>query len=131
MNQRSRQNAKNAIEKDFFKLMNNDNFGYDCRNNVTNAKFELIIDEINEIKYIKKYHNLFDNKVSNSVNSDILERQIEQNFQQQTANVRHDNPFRSTRITSIKNQVKDGRDALECLKNNENKIKKKETHEGC
>ena len=45
--------------------------------------------------------------------------------------MRHDNPFRSTRITSIKNQVKDERDALECLKNNENKIKKKETHEGC
>ena len=131
MNERSRQNAKNAIEKDFLKLMNNDNFGYDCRNNVTNAKFEPIIDEINEVKYIKKYHNLFDNKVSNFVNSDILERQIEQNFQQQIANMRHDNPFRSTRITSIKNQVKDERDALECLKNNENKIKKKETHEGC
>ena len=28
MNQKSRQNTKNAIEKDFFKLMNNANFGY-------------------------------------------------------------------------------------------------------
>ena len=55
MNQRSRQNAKNAIEKYFFKLMNNANFCYDCRNNVNNAKFELIIDEIKEISYIKKY----------------------------------------------------------------------------
>lgn len=92
-NQRSRQNVKNAIEKDFFTLMNNANFGYDCRNNLNNAKFEPIIDKINEISYIKKYYNLFDNEVSNFVNSDILERQIEQNFQQQIANVRHDNAF--------------------------------------
>ena len=33
--------------------MNNANFGYDCRNNQNSAKSELIIDEINEIKYIK------------------------------------------------------------------------------
>ena len=32
MNQRSRQNAKNPTEKDFYKLMNNSNFGYDCPN---------------------------------------------------------------------------------------------------
>ena len=128
MNQRSRHNAKNAIEKDFLKLMNNANFGYDCRNNVNNAKFGPIIDDINEISYIKKYYNLFDNKISNSVNSGILERQIEQKFQQQIANVRHDDPFRTARITSTKNQVKDERDALECLKNKEKKIKKEETH---
>ena len=76
MNQKSRENAKNAIEKDFFKLMNNVNFGSDCRNSGNNAKFETIIDEINEITYIKKYYNLFDNKVSNFVNSDVLEQQI-------------------------------------------------------
>ena len=30
MNQKSRQESKNNIEKDFYKLMNNPNFGYDC-----------------------------------------------------------------------------------------------------
>ena len=98
MNQRSRHNAENA------------NFGYDCRNNVNNGKFGSIIDDINEISYIKKYYNLFDNKVSNFVNSGILERQIERNFQQQIANVRHDDSFRTAKITSTKNQVKDERD---------------------
>ena len=33
MNQVSRQNAKTKIEKDFYKLMNNSNFGNDCKNN--------------------------------------------------------------------------------------------------
>ena len=32
MNQKSRQEAKNSIEKDFYKLINSSNFGYDCRN---------------------------------------------------------------------------------------------------
>ena len=43
--------------------MNNANFGFDCRNNANNTKFEPIIDEINEITYLKKYYNLFDTKV--------------------------------------------------------------------
>ena len=57
MNQKSRQNAKNSIEKDFYKLMNNANFGFDCRNNANNLKFEPLIDELNELTYIKKYQS--------------------------------------------------------------------------
>ena len=57
--------------------MSNANFGNDCRNNANNTKFEPIIDEINEISYIKKYYNLFDQKVSNFIKSEILEKEIE------------------------------------------------------
>ena len=39
INQVSRQNAKISVEKDFYKLMNNANFGYNCRNNIDNYKF--------------------------------------------------------------------------------------------
>ena len=42
MNQKSRQNAKNQIEKDSFKLLNNANFGYDCCNNLDNCTFKPI-----------------------------------------------------------------------------------------
>ena len=36
--------------------MNNANFGYDCRDNANNAKFQPFIDEVNEITYI--YENI-------------------------------------------------------------------------
>ena len=105
--------------------MNNANFRYDCRNNANNSKFEPIIDEVNRITYIKKYYNLFDSKTSNSVNIDVLEQKIEQNFQQQIANVKRDDSFRSAKINSIKNHNKEYLDALESLKKNERKSKKR------
>ena len=92
------------MEQNFFELLNNANFGFDCRNSANNAKFEPIIEEINEITYLKKYYNLFNNKVSNYVNSDVLEQQIEHDFQQQIANVRQDDALRIAKIYSIKNQ---------------------------
>ena len=58
--------------------MNNANFGYNCRDNANNAKFQPIIVEVNEITYTKKYYNLFDNRVSKFVNSDVREQQINQ-----------------------------------------------------
>ena len=61
--------------------MNNANFGNDCRYNRNNTKFQPLNDEIEEITYIKKYYNLFDNSVSKFVNSDTLERQIDQEFE--------------------------------------------------
>ena len=34
MNQKSRQESNNSVGKDFYKLMNNSNFGYGYRNNL-------------------------------------------------------------------------------------------------
>ena len=59
MNQNASQKAQIPIERDFYKLMNNANFGIDCRNNINHCKFEPIYDEIGEINFIKKYANIF------------------------------------------------------------------------
>ena len=45
MNQKWRQESKNSVEKDFYKLMSNSNFGYDSRNNIGDCKFVPIFDE--------------------------------------------------------------------------------------
>ena len=103
--------------------MNNANFCNDCRDNRNNTKFQLIVDEIEEITYMKKY-NLSDNSVSKLVNSDILERQVNQEFEQNLPTVKFDDPFRAVKIQSLE-LVKNGEmDALSCLKDKEKKGKK-------
>ena len=80
MNQVSRQSSQTDVEEDFYKLMNNTNFGYDCCNNADNCYFHLVYDEIEEISYAKRYQNLFDQDISEFVSTEILERQIEEEF---------------------------------------------------
>ena len=46
MNQKSRQTASIKVEKDFYKLLNNSNFGIDCRNSIDNCSFEIIYDGV-------------------------------------------------------------------------------------
>ena len=124
MIQKSRQNAKNGIEKDFYKLMNNANFGFDCRNNANNLKFEPLIDEINELMYIKKYYDLFDNKVSGFLNSEILEKNINQEFDQKIALIKDNDPFKNARIAELENEKVTSIDSLDCLKKKKKNQKK-------
>ena len=51
MNQNARQKAKTPIKRDFYKLMNNANFGIGCRNNIDNCKFEPIYGKIDDISF--------------------------------------------------------------------------------
>ena len=58
INQNGRQKAESSVEGDFYKLMNNSNFGIDCRYNIDNCKFETIYDEIGKkilLKNMKIY----------------------------------------------------------------------------
>ena len=59
MNQKSRQTATSSVEKDFHKLLNNSDFGIDCRNTVDNCYLEPIYDDFSEISYIKNYTTIF------------------------------------------------------------------------
>ena len=54
MNQKSRQAASRKVEKDFYKLLNNRNFGIDCRNNINNCYLEPIYNDIDEVLYVNR-----------------------------------------------------------------------------
>ena len=88
MNQKSRQQSKNNVEQDFYKLMNNSNFGYKCRNNLDNCKFVPIFDELKDITYTNRYHNIFDPKLSEFVTTDLLKANVEEKFNNKLIKVR-------------------------------------------
>ena len=86
MNQKSRQESKNNFEKDFYKLMNNSNFGYDCRNNLDNCKFVPIFDEVKEITYIGRHWNFFDSRISQFVTTDLIKQDIKKKYNDKLSN---------------------------------------------
>ena len=57
MNQKSSQKVTSSVERYFFKLLKNSNFGIDCRNNIDNCILEPLYDDFTEISYIKKFDN--------------------------------------------------------------------------
>ena len=98
MNQVSKQKAQTDVEKDFYKLMNNANFGYDCRNSADNCYFSPIYDEIDELSYAKRYQNIFGQSISDFVSSESLERQIEKEFLNKIAKLdQNDNYYEATK----------------------------------
>ena len=58
MNQNARKTAETKVEKDFYKLLNNSNFGNNRQNNLGNCQLELLYDGLDEISYIKKLTNV-------------------------------------------------------------------------
>ena len=53
MNQVSRKKATSKVEKDFYMLMNNSNFGNDCQNNIGNCNFKAIYVKVEEFPTYK------------------------------------------------------------------------------
>ena len=82
MNEKVRQTVISSVEKDFYKLLNNSNFGIDCRNNINNCYLEPIYDDVLEISYIKKFSTVFGNDTYHDFfSSNILREEITQTFQ--------------------------------------------------
>ena len=75
MNQKSRQTATSSVKKDFYKLLNNSNFGIDCRNNIDNCTLEPIYDDFSEIACIKNYTTIFNDETLRDFFSPPLLRQ--------------------------------------------------------
>ena len=79
MNQNARKLTKTKVEKDFYKLLNNSNFGNDCRNN-RNCKLELMFNSVEEIRYLKKFANIIqDTKYREFFTPDLLRQYSKMN----------------------------------------------------
>ena len=82
MNQKARQTASSSVEKDFYKLLNNSNFGIDCRNNIDNCYLEPLYDDFSEISYIRKFTTIFSDETSlYFFFASLLTEEISQTFQ--------------------------------------------------
>ena len=128
INQKARQESKNLIERNFCKLLNNANFGYDCRNNLDNCTFESIKDEIGEVTYIKKYHSsVFNDEVSQFVNPQILKEEILAKYNDKMGKLLTDDPFYSAKARVIQNSKAADKEALKSFERRTIKQKRKMT----
>ena len=120
MNQKARQEAGDKVESDFCKLLNNANFGYDCRNNLDNCKFEPINDEINELSFIKRYYsNLYDENVRPFITSRVLKEEMDERFNNERQKIKETDKFYAAKIRSIENRKNAENEALERFKERE------------
>ena len=76
MNQILCQKVNNLVGKDFYKLMNDSNFTYDCRNSIDNCTFAPMSEELEEILYLKKYQSPSDASMSKFVSCELSEQEI-------------------------------------------------------
>ena len=126
MNQKTRQEAGNKIESDFAKLLNNTNFGYDCRSNLDNYTFEPINDKTNELSFIRQYYNnLFDKDISLFINARILYEEITEKFNNERQKIKESDPFFAARIRSLENRRNPELEVVERFKQQEKKSHKK------
>ena len=106
MNQKARQESKNLIESNFCKLLNNANFGYDCRNNLGNCTFEPINDELREITYIRRYYrSVCHNELVLFMTSRILKEDIDARYNNELGKLSQTDPFYSSKNSKIKTVI--------------------------
>ena len=127
MNQKSRQESKTNAEKDFYKLMNNSNFGSDCRNNADNIDFVPIFDEINEINSLKKYYSLVDPRIENFVSGSLIEEYVNNTFNDKFHKLNKNDPFYDIKLSTLKQEQNEGLESAKKFSEKKKKLKRKNT----
>ena len=126
-NQKARQKAKNNVEKDFYKLLNNSNFGYDCRNNIDNCTFVPIFDELQDVSYLKKYYSYFNPAIKEFVSEDVITEEINQNYLDRLSKLKQDDPFYIVKKSAIDQTRLTELEALEAYRKKKRVSKKRKS----
>ena len=127
MNQKSRQVAKTNAEKDFYKLMNNSNFGADCRNNADNIDFQPIFDEFADVIELEKYYNLCNPKIEDFVSVKTIEGSVENKYNEKFHKLDKNDPFYDVKLSSINTERKQGLESAQKLQEKKKRTKRKAT----
>ena len=126
MNQKSRQKATFSVERDFYKLLNNANFGIACRNNIDNCYFEPIFDEIGETACIKKFYSIFDNeKHSNFSDINLMREEVSKNYDRLILALDENDPTYEARKYSLESRKEIDLDSINSLSAHKKKQVKK------
>ena len=114
MNQNARKVAKTKVKKDFYKLLNNSNFGNDCRNNIGNCKLELMIDGLDEISYIKKCTNIMqDSRYKEFFSLDLLRQQIQAEYNIKKERLDEDDSLYFAILESLNRKLEEDLEAID------------------
>ena len=126
MNQKSRQTATSSVEKDFYKLLNNSNFGIDCRNNIDNCTLEPIYDDFSETAYIKNYTTIFNDKTLRDFFSPpLLRQEIIQTYYAKIFALNKEDPTYEARKKYFESKKEEDLDAADTFEENKKVINRK------
>ena len=126
MNQKSRQTATSSVEEDFYKLLNNSNFGIDCWNNIDNY-LQPIYDDFSEILYIKNYATFFgDDTFRDFFSPCLLREEINATFDSKIFVLKKDEPTYEERKKYYERQRTEELEAFNSYVKNKKAKKKKE-----
>ena len=115
--QKLRQKATFSVEGDFFKLLNNSNFGIDCRNNIDNCILQPLYDYLNEISYIKKFKTIFSDDTFRIFFSPVhMREEIIQTFQSKIFALNKEDPTYKTRKEYFENKMDEELDTVNPFK---------------
>ena len=124
MNQNARKTAKTKVEKDFYKLLNNSNFGNNCQNNLGNCQLELLYDGLDEISYIKKLTNVLqDQHHKDFFLIEILKEQVKSKFNEKAKKLHRQDPLYFTMYESMSDKLNKDLEAIEMFSKRNKKRK--------
>lgn len=81
INQKARQQATSSVDKDFYKLLNDRNFGIYYRNNIDKCIIEPLYDDIDQISCIEKFADISEERYKDSKDPELLREAITQKYQ--------------------------------------------------